>query len=107
MTSVISPPAPFTASSFGITKPVSGKFMGIISTGLGFTVSNGLVEQKFCIPTDVNTLQFYWNYCSEEFKEFCGTQYQDPFTAAVKGAAGNITMVDVTVDSPDAWRMPW
>ncbi len=86
-------------SKLGVTAPVAGKFMGVVSTGMGYTLQVGSMKQKFCIPADANKLQFYWNYCSEEFKEFCGTQYQDPFTAALKGNAGNITMVDVTVDS--------
>jgi len=86
-------------SKLGVTSPVAGKFMGVVSTGMGYTLQVGSMKQKFCMPTDVNMLQFYWNYCSEEFKEFCGTQYQDPFTAVLKGAGGTITLVDVTVDS--------
>ena len=86
-------------SKLGITAPVAGKFMGVVSTGMGYTLQVGSMKQKFCIPADTNTMQFYWNYYSEEFQEFCGSQYQDPFTAALKSNAGNITMVDVTVDS--------
>lgn len=86
-------------SKLGATGPVAGKFMGVVSTGMGYTLQVGAMKQTFCIPPDKNTVQFYWNYFSEEFQEFCGSEYQDPFTAALKSSAGNISMTDVTVDS--------
>jgi hypothetical protein len=86
-------------SKLGATIPVAGKFMGVVSSGMGYTLEVGTIRQKFCIPTDANTVQMYWNYFSEEFHEFCGTGYQDPFTASLEGSGGAITLVDVTVDA--------
>jgi hypothetical protein len=86
-------------SKLGATKPVSGKFMGIISTGLGFTVQTGSIEQTFCIPSDTYGLSFYWKYYSEEFHEFCGSTYQDTFQARMYTPGGQeMQIVDVAID---------
>ncbi len=83
----------------GATVPVGGKFMSIISTGLGYTTQTGEIKQKFCIQPGKTKLTFWWKYYSEEFEEFCGSQYQDKFTARIESKVANKTMVDVTVDS--------
>ncbi|TNF24247.1 MAG: hypothetical protein EP329_25385 [Deltaproteobacteria bacterium] len=85
-------------TQLGSSSPVSGKFMGLISTGLGFTVETGTMEQTFCIPADKVQIEFYWKFFSEEFLEFCGSQYQDTFQAVLVGADGQLTVVDVRVD---------
>lgn len=82
----------------GGSAPTQGKFMGLISTGLGYTVQTGTLEQDFCIPADKTQLEIYWKFFSEEFKEFCGSTYQDNFQAVLTGAAGQITVVDLTID---------
>jgi hypothetical protein len=86
-------------TKLGITKPVSGKFMGIISTGLGFTVQTGLIEQTFCIPAAIYGFSFYWKFYSEEFHEFCGSQYQDTFQARFVTPIGQeLEVVNVAID---------
>ncbi|MBM4342337.1 MAG: hypothetical protein FJ100_03045 [Deltaproteobacteria bacterium] len=89
-------------SRLGSTVPVAGKFMGIISTGLGYTAQVGKVEQRFCIPSGKTKFSFWWKYYSEEFKEYCGSPYQDAFTArldgVVNGKAASITVVNAKVD---------
>jgi hypothetical protein len=70
-------------TQLGLTKPVEGKFMGIISTGLGYTATNGLLEQKFCIFPGTKNLVFWWKYYSEEFRDFCGQDFQDTFQATL------------------------
>jgi len=61
--------------------PPEGSFMGIVSTGLGFTTTSGTLSQSFCLQnTPVQNLQFAWNYSSEEFKEYCNSQFQDTFS---------------------------
>jgi len=85
-------------SRLGVTIPVSGKFMGIISTGLGFTTQNGLLAQSFCIPPSKNQFCFWWKYYSEEFKEWCGSGFQDTFIGSLKADIGQIEMVNVAVD---------
>lgn len=85
-------------SQLGSSIPVHGKFMGLLSTGLGFTVQTGTLEQDFCIPEDKSSVEIYWKFFSEEFKEYCGSAYQDTFQAVLTGAGGQLTLVDVKID---------
>jgi hypothetical protein len=85
-------------SQLGGSTAVHGKFMGLISTGLGFTVQTGSLEQDFCIPADKTEVQVYWKFFSEEFLEYCGSQFQDTFQTVLIGAAGQLTLVDLKVD---------
>jgi hypothetical protein len=85
-------------TQLGVVGPPQGKFMGVISTGLGFTVKLGLLEQDFCIPEDKNTIEVYWRFFSEEFLEYCGSPYQDTFQAVLKSNGQQITVVDLKID---------
>jgi hypothetical protein len=70
-------------SQLGITSPTEGSYMGIISTGLGYTKLAGSLQQDFCVSENANQLSFEWNFFSEEFKEFCGSKYQDTFNVKI------------------------
>ncbi len=85
-------------SRLGETVPVAGKFMGIISTGLGFTTENGSLEQPFCVDKNKQNLCFFWKFYSEEFIEWCGSSYMDEFRATLTADSGQITMTDVWID---------
>ena len=85
-------------SQLGITIPVTGKFMGILSTGLGYTQQTGELNQSFCIPSTATDIAFYWKFFSEEFLEWCGSEFQDTFQATLETASGQLTLVDVKVD---------
>lgn len=85
-------------AQLGFSAPVDGKFMGLVSSGLGFTQEIGEIKQKFCIESGKSTASFYWKYFSEEFLEWCGSGYQDPFQASIENDIGKITMVDVKVN---------
>ncbi|NOZ01854.1 MAG: hypothetical protein GXP54_08205 [Deltaproteobacteria bacterium] len=86
-------------AKLGPAGPVSGKFMSIISTGLGFTVQTGSIEQTFCVPADATEFSFFWKYYSEEFHEWCGSAYQDTFTAVLVASNGKeYPVVDLSVD---------
>lgn len=92
-------------SRLGAAQPVEGKFVGLVSTGLGFTVQSGLMEQAFCIPEGKETVEIYWKFYSEEFEEYCGDLYQDAFQAVLVGGAGQRMVIDASVDDlcpPDA-----
>lgn len=82
----------------GISLPVGGKFMGILSTGLGYTQTTGELNQDFCIPAGATTMSFYWKFFSEEFTEWCGDIYQDTFQATLETDSGQLSLVDVRVD---------
>jgi len=66
-------------SQLGPLMPAGGDFMGIISTGLGFTEGSGSLSQSFLVPPDASTLSLNWNFISEEFLEWIGTEFQDVF----------------------------
>ncbi len=76
-------------TQLGFIAPYGGSFMGIISTGLGFTMETGSISQNFCVPEDVTTLSLNWNFLSEEFLEYVGSQYQDYFKVAIIDEDGN------------------
>lgn len=70
-------------TQLGFIDPYAGGFMAVISTGLGFTDQMGSMSQNFCVPEDVTTLSLQWNFLSEEFLEYVGSQYQDYFQIAI------------------------
>ena len=76
-------------TQLGYIAPYGGSFMGIISTGLGYTLEMGSINQNFCVPEDATTLSLYWNFLSEEFLEYVGSQYQDYFKVSIVDDAGN------------------
>jgi hypothetical protein len=86
-------------SRLGVSVPVAGKFMGIVSTGLGFTTQTGSLEQPFCVSPGKSKMCFFWKFYSEEFLEFCMSTYQDKFKATLVGKAGQKTVTDVWVDA--------
>ncbi len=56
-----------------------GRYMAIISTGLGSQTDVGSLSQTLCLPADADTLRLAWNLFSEEFLEWCGSVNQDSF----------------------------
>lgn len=79
--------------------PYEGITMGIVSTGLGFTTSTGEIRQTVCVPAGVTTLRFAYNYFSEEFLEWCGSQYQDYFQVSLTPRGGAETVLfEVQID---------
>lgn len=93
-------------TGLGIERPKEGKFMGIISTGLGFTTASGSIQQRFCVPDAGGVLSFRWNFYSEEWLEYVGSQYQDAFSvsvAVVDPTTGNVgaftPLFSKTIDS--------
>ncbi len=85
-------------SQFGGTTAVGGKFMAVISTGLGYTAESGELKQSFCIPAGKTTMSYWWKYYSEEFKEFCGSMYQDEFYCKIEVGGKSKTIMDVRID---------
>ncbi len=75
-------------SKLGAAMPPEGNSMGILSTGLGFTTELGSIDQSLCVPAGTTTLTFQWKFYSEEFHEWCGSPYQDTFTATMTDQGG-------------------
>jgi hypothetical protein len=108
-------------AQLGTLTPTEGSIMGIISTGLGYTVATGSIAQSFCIPAGVTTLTFDANFLSEEFLEYCGSQYQDFFHVRVGSDAlgwaeylrviddlcGSVVPAPVSFDQGDVHQTGW
>jgi hypothetical protein len=87
-------------TQLGSVAPTGGSYMGIISTGLGFTTSTGSIFQTFSIKTGQTTLTVKWNLLSEEFLEYIGSQYQDYFQVVIKDQQGVETvLLNRTIDA--------
>jgi len=69
--------------ALGFVEPTHGNRMGIISTGLGYTIRHGEIKQTFQVPEDATTLSFDWNYLSEEFLQWIGSGFDDPFEVSL------------------------
>ncbi len=79
--------------------PVNGQSFGLISTGLGFSTASGYIRQTICLPPDARTLEFHWNFNSEEFIEWCGWEdYQDYFKVFVLTSEGIHTLFSRNID---------
>jgi len=86
-------------TQLGNWTPTEGNYMGIVSSGLGFTTSSGQVSQNVCIAPDVTKIEFNWNFSSEEFKEYCGSIFQDFFRVDLVPSSGSqLTVLNVKVD---------
>lgn len=86
-------------SRLGTVNPAQGSFMGIISTGLGYTTSSGSVSQCFTVQNNQSSIKLKWNFLSEEFLEFIHSQYQDYFKIILKKQDGSdVTLLSKNID---------
>jgi hypothetical protein len=70
-------------SQLGFISPQQGSYMGIISTGLGYTTETGKISQSFNVPENASELTLEWNFLSEEFLEYIGSSYQDRYELVI------------------------
>jgi hypothetical protein len=75
-------------SQLGHLSPTGGSYMGIISTGLGYTTATGRISQTFTIDKAQTTLKIHWNFLSEEFLEYINSSYQDYYKVVIKTSDG-------------------
>jgi len=85
-------------SQLGQFAPTDGAYMAVISTGLGFTTSSGSIEQEICLPAGTKTIEFSWNFNSEEFVEYCGSGFQDFFRVDIVTDSGTQNIFSKRVD---------
>ncbi len=76
-------------SKLGTVNPTQPNFMGIISTGLGFTEATGSIYQTFTVRENQTTIKVKWNFLSEEFLEYINSAYQDYFKITIRKADGS------------------
>ena len=77
--------------------PTQGSFMGIISTGLGYTDNYGRISQTFQV-TNETKLSVTWNFLSEEFLEYVGSIYQDYLRITIIDENDSEVIFNMTVD---------
>ncbi len=80
-------------SKLSFLGPTGGNFMGIISTGLGFTTTTGTIFQSFRVEENQTTLTIKWNFLSEEFLEYINSSFQDFFIVKIKTKNGAETIL--------------
>lgn len=100
----------------------TGSYMGLISTGLGFTTTSGAISQEACLPANAQALSLAWNFNSEEFREYCGDIFQDFFRidltdsngstlnvlyADIDSLCSSTTKVPLVFDKGDVWSTGW
>jgi hypothetical protein len=80
-------------TQLGFIIPNAGSYMGIISTGLGYTTQTGSLSQNICVPEDASNLIVSWDFLSEEFLEFVGSIFQDYFEIAIVDSSGTENVI--------------
>lgn len=86
-------------SQLGFISPTGGSYMGIISTGLGYTTQTGRMSQSFNIPANATQLSLKWNFLSEEFLEYIGSPYQDRFEVVlISEELGEVVLLSRTIN---------
>lgn len=63
----------------GKIEAIEGNYMGMISTGVGYTMSGGSIAKTITIPDNAENMYFSWNFVSAEFLEYINSRYDDPF----------------------------
>lgn len=84
-------------TQLGSENPTQGVYMGIISTGLGYTDNYGTISQTFQV-TNETTLSLKWNFLSEEFLEYVGSIYQDYLKVTIIDGDQSNVLFNMTVD---------
>lgn len=91
--------------NLGVTMPTDGARMALVSTGLGLTTQSGSFAQAVCLPplppgATALKLEYDWNFFSEEFLEYCDSQYQDFFKVSFGETVLQSTKIDDLCDDP-------
>lgn len=76
-------------SKLGTVNPTQPNFMGIISTGLGYTEATGSIYQTFTVRENQTTIKVKWNFLSEEFLEYINSSFQDYFQIIIRKSDGS------------------
>ena len=84
-------------TQLGTQKPSQGYYMGIVSTGLGYTEKYGRISQSFKV-TNENTLKIKWNFLSEEFLEYVGSIYQDYLKITISDGQTSTVLMSKAID---------
>jgi len=77
-------------TSLGPILPYEGNYMAMISSGSGAVGgASSALEQSFTVPAGATRLSIHYNFVSEEYPEWVGSQYNDVFNATLHTPDGS------------------
>ena len=77
-------------TSLGPISPYEGNYMAMISSGSGAVGgASSALEQSFTVPAGATRLTIHYNFVSEEYPEWVGSQYNDVFNATLHTPDGS------------------
>ncbi len=77
-------------TALGPASPITGSFMGYVSTGPAGAVTNASLEYQFTPSAAASTvtISLWYQFITEEFPEFVGTKFNDVLIIEVEGPGG-------------------
>ncbi|HYR85374.1 MAG TPA: choice-of-anchor L domain-containing protein [Terriglobia bacterium] len=89
-----------------VIRPTEGQWMADINTGTGAVGGVGSsLKQTFKVPAGVRTLRVDFNFVSEEFPEFVGSEFDDSFRALITTPNGQTTFASVSVNASGGFQL--
>ena len=85
-------------SAVGGSEAPSGGYMLKLTTGEGITELESQATFQNCLPKGDYMVGIRWRFYSEEFKEWCGSNFQDSMQVKIGTSAENTTVLDYVVD---------
>ncbi|MFH1532866.1 MAG: hypothetical protein ABIK09_19250 [Pseudomonadota bacterium] len=83
---------------FGSTQALTGGFMVKLTTGEGLTSLGSHAFFQTCLSPGDYGVEVMWRVYSEEFKEWCGSSFQDEFHAWIGVGEQTVDLVHVAID---------
>jgi len=93
--------------SFGDIIPFDGNTMASINTGSGaIGDASSFLEQSFKVPLNAKLLTIYYNFVSEEYPEWVGSEFNDVFNASLHTSDGSVELAFESVNSANFHPAP-
>ncbi len=84
--------------NLGATPAPEGSYMALVGNGISAQHEGGTIERGFCIPADAKWLKMAFAFYSEEFKEWCGSVFQDAVEVTLTDGEQTVTVLDFSID---------
>ena len=83
--------------NMGSTEAPEGFWMAVVGNGLS-ELEVGWLKKTFCPAADTSVLTLKWKFYSEEFKEWCGSEFQDSLVILLQKENESLEVLHLTVD---------